>query len=435
MKNIIKILVAITFVLLSIFIVINYNHKYQNFIIEAETIDDYGTWYVNFDHEVEMDDIINSVKIIDDNGELKDIILSYSDELKKSIIIKPKEEYQVDEKYKLIIDDIYNKNNMKINKYITREFYVNMKPLEIEVLHPKIDEQYKITLIFNQEIKKDDKTTEAIKVVDSKGISLNIKISDDEESPNKLFIEILDKLIPKQEYTVKVKGQITTKHHNIMLNALEFKFPVPKIKLDESLGLGVYETDRKINDRNYEWYIDQGNTGEHSENNSGPAVAVMAAKWLNKDAEVSVNRARKIYYPDGDEWFSVTLKSFFDEYSIPAIVAEDIKSIDIKNQIDNDNIVIAYIDPKYIPYESNENSHINRYKIQEKKHYILIKGYRVVDDKLYYEIYDPYNFGSVYEDNELKGKDRYYYEVDLINSIKNSWDNIIIVSSDIDEDN
>ncbi|MCM1992325.1 Ig-like domain-containing protein [Oceanirhabdus seepicola] len=428
MKKIIKILAVITFVLLSIYVVINLNNKYQNFIIEAETMDDYGTWYVKFEYEVNLDNIRNSIKIIDENGKLKEITLGFSDESRQSIVIKPKEEYEINKKYKLIIDDIYNKNNIKINNYYSQEFNVNMKPLE--VLNPIIDEQYKIKLIFNQPIIKNDKIYEAIKVIDSKEKSLGIEIDYVNNSDKELSIKILDNLIPKEEYSIVVKGEIISVYDNIMLNGINQKFTVEKIKLDKSLGLGTYESDRKSIDTNYEWYIDQGNTGEYSENNSGPAVAVMAKKWLNKDLDISVKRSREIYYPGGDEWFLVTLIDFFNEFSVPASVSENVNKDDIKKQIDDDNIVIAYIDPKYIPYETDEDSHVNRYKLQVKKHYIIIKGYIVVDDKLYYEVYDPYNFGSVYKDGKPKGKDRFYYEEDLINSIKNTWDNIVIISSE-----
>jgi len=428
MKNTIKILAAITFVLLSIYIVINLNHKYQNFIIEAETIDDYGTWYIKFENEVNLDNIRSSIKIIDERGKLKEITLNFSDDSKQSIVIKPKEEYEINEKYKLIIDDIYNKNNIKINNFFTEEFNVNMKPLE--VINLITDDQYKINLIFNQPIDINERTKESIKVLNSKKTSLNINIVYANNSDKELLIEILDNLIPKEEYTIIVKGEIISKYDNIMLNGINEKFMVERIKLDESLGLGIYETDRKYIDRNYEWYIDQGNTGEHSENNSGPTVGIMAKKWLKKDSIIDVKRAREIYYPDGDEWFLVTLIDFFNEFSVSATVSENINNEDIKKQIDNENIVIAYIDPKYIPYESNEESHVNRFKIEEKKHYIIIKGYIVVDDKLYYEVYDPYNFGSMYKNDKAKGKDRFYYQEGLINSIKNTWNNIVIIPSE-----
>ncbi len=428
MKKLIKILAIIIIVLLSIYIGINFNDKYQNFIIESETIDDYGTWHIKFESKVNLDNIRDSIKLIDESGHQKEIYLSYSDDSENSIIIKPKEEYEINKKYKLTINDISVKNDIKINNYFSQEFNVNMKPLE--VLDLIIDGKYNINLIFNQPIIKNEKTSEAIKVINSKGISLNINIDYANNSDKELSVEIVDNLIPNEEYNLVVKGEIITKYDNIMLNGINKKFRVEKIKLDKSLGLGTYESDRKSIDRNYAWYIDQGNTGVYSENNSGPAVAVMAKKWANIELDIGINRAREIYYPDGSEWFLVTLIDFFNEFSIPAKVLENVNNQNIRKQIDDDNIVIAYIDPKYIPYESDEDSHVNNYKTQGKKHYIIIKGYIVVDDKLYYEVYDPYNFGSVYKDGTPKGKDRFYYQEDLIKSIKNTWNNIVIISSE-----
>ena len=35
------------------------------------------------------------------------------------------------------------------------------------------------------------------------------------------------------------------------------------------------------NDRNYNWYIDQGNTGWASNSNCGPSSSVMVEKWFH----------------------------------------------------------------------------------------------------------------------------------------------------------
>jgi hypothetical protein len=56
------------------------------------------------------------------------------------------------------------------------------------------------------------------------------------------------------------------------------------------------------NNRDYNWYVDQFNTGPFSNNNCGPSVAVMSLKWLNKDFKASVIKAREKYYPNGDWW-------------------------------------------------------------------------------------------------------------------------------------
>ncbi len=50
------------------------------------------------------------------------------------------------------------------------------------------------------------------------------------------------------------------------------------------------------NNREYDWFIDQGNTGEHSNSNCGPASVVMAMKWRDEDFEGTVEEAREKFF-------------------------------------------------------------------------------------------------------------------------------------------
>jgi hypothetical protein len=61
-------------------------------------------------------------------------------------------------------------------------------------------------------------------------------------------------------------------------------------------------------------------------------------------------------------------------------------------------------------------------------HFIVIKGYKVVDGNIFYEVYDPNSYGACYTDQTLKGKDRYYRSVDLDNATNTWWDYAIVIS-------
>ena len=57
-----------------------------------------------------------------------------------------------------------------------------------------------------------------------------------------------------------------------------------------------------------------------------------------------------------------------------------------------------------------------------------IKGYKIVDNEVYYQAYDPFSFGVKYKSDTLKGLDRYYRSEDLDSAVINWWNFAIIVS-------
>ena len=53
------------------------------------------------------------------------------------------------------------------------------------------------------------------------------------------------------------------------------------------------------------------------------------------------------------------------------------------------------------------------------QHFVIIKGYKVVDDKLYFEIYDPNSWDTRYIDGTPVGMDRYYLADELVEAAIN----------------
>lgn len=198
--------------------------------------------------------------------------------------------------------------------------------------------------------------------------------------------------------------------------------------LDSSWGLGENQTESISNNRSYDWYIDQGNTGSASNNNCGPSCAVMTMKWLSSNFAGTVEDARNIYPENGGWWKTNNISNFFDlngvnNYSINQTVNET----QLKKQIKQGNIAILCINTTYLPYNKNSEERVGRFYTYEGGHFIIVKGYRVVDGKTYFEVYDSNNFNKVYQNGQQKGKDRYYLSSDLINAASNWWNYSIII--------
>ena len=50
-------------------------------------------------------------------------------------------------------------------------------------------------------------------------------------------------------------------------------------------------------------------------------------------------------------------------------------------------------------------------------HYVIVKGYKIVDGIIWFEVYDPASHGLTYNDGSLMGIDRYYRSEDIIKAL------------------
>jgi len=84
-----------------------------------------------------------------------------------------------------------------------------------------------------------------------------------------------------------------------------------------------------------------------------------------------------------------------------------------------------------IRYESFGEHRINKFYQTNSSgwgHFIVVKGYKQVDEIFYFEIYDPFSLGQMYKDNTLKGKNRYYRSDDIYTATSIWWNYAIVVS-------
>ena len=182
--------------------------------------------------------------------------------------------------------------------------------------------------------------------------------------------------------------------------------------------------------RTYDWYIDQAHTGDHSMSNCGPTSVAMAAKWADEAFEGTPEKARDAFRPEGGWWYSddieESLKLFKVDYD--SILIEDINTL--RSIIDSGRIAIINNSMGYITRETDTTAHTNRFYDFDSGHYLILKGYALVDQYTYFEVYDPNNWDMTYEDGTPMGKDRYYEASVFMDSIENWYPYAIVINSE-----
>ena len=198
-----------------------------------------------------------------------------------------------------------------------------------------------------------------------------------------------------------------------------------------SWGLGRELKKEISNNVDYDWYLDQRNTGQHWELNCGPTTVTMAIKWYNKQFSESPEDARNTYITSKG-WNGDHITSYLKKYSVTnskiAIDSPD----SLINELEKGNIIILQLDMMHIPKSTNDEWHVDKFYRTSGNwsHFIILKGYKLVDKELFIEVYDPNSNGAKYKNNSFKGKDRYYRFTDLDKATKNWSDFAVIVSKD-----
>ena len=204
-----------------------------------------------------------------------------------------------------------------------------------------------------------------------------------------------------------------------------------------SWGLGGFQKSTVSNNKDYEWYIDQAYTGTSSFENCGPTSTTMAAKWSDSGFSYDTEYARSCYRPNGGWWYTSDIHSYLTDNGISHrfITLSDSPGEGtfqlLKEQIDDGKIAILCVDMYYITKESNTQVHVDKFYNTNTTgwgHFIVAKGYKIVDGQNFLEIYDPYGNSKTYSDNTPKGKNRYYRSEDIYKATSNWWNNAIIVS-------
>ncbi len=216
-------------------------------------------------------------------------------------------------------------------------------------------------------------------------------------------------------------------------NTITKNIVLPEYTKARRYGLGKNLTEEHSNNCDYDWYYDQNNTGYYSYENCGPTSVTMAIKWVNPDFEKTAEDARNTYKPTGGWWKTSDITNYLDIYSVNNKTIRLSDMSPVKSQIDDGNIVILCLDHYYIRNEEKGKWHVDKFYISSgigSGHFIVVKGYKVVDGETFYETYDPANGGRTYSDGTFKGLDRYYRSEDLNQAVQNWWKYAIIVSKE-----
>lgn len=195
-------------------------------------------------------------------------------------------------------------------------------------------------------------------------------------------------------------------------------------------GMGDEELGYYSCDRDYDWYIDQANTGPASQNNCGPSSAAMAALWYDKNLAVTAEDARDMYLNEGGWWYTNNIIDFLDHYSVPCDVYAFSDYMQIVDLIRDGNIIILCLTTASIRYNDDPSVRIDRFYGYADGHFLVVKGVRFVDATIYFEIYDPNNWHARYTDNSEKGKNRHYRQEDITEAVTIWWDYLIVVYPD-----
>jgi len=254
--------------------------------------------------------------------------------------------------------------------------------------------------------------SEIISIRNSKNKTANFKLPSLKESKT---IDL--------SYTVYDGQTYVTAHKDIQL---------PILTEIRSWGLGRELKKEISNNVDYDWYLDQGNTGLYSEDNCGPSTVTMALKWYNKQFSESPEDARNTYRLSGGWWYTDDITNYLKKFSVNHYILELNNSDTLINELEKGNIIILCLDMGYIPKSINDEWRVDRFYTTQAQagHFILLKGYKLVDNQLFFEVYDSNSFGAFYKDKSLKGRDRYYRFIDIDIATNNWWDYAIIVSKD-----
>ncbi|HVV54092.1 MAG TPA: C39 family peptidase [Mucilaginibacter sp.] len=209
-----------------------------------------------------------------------------------------------------------------------------------------------------------------------------------------------------------------------------------KVQSDlEEYGLGSILDSEKSLDKDYDFYFDQMDGSTYQAVNCGPTVTTMALKWADSTYALKPADARSTIPEDGGWWYTSDVSNYLNTYHISnAYVAFTNATADnvIVNSINNDNLVILCLDMYYDPFNPSLSQRTNKFYTTGNTgwgHFLLVKGYKKVDNKLYYDIYDPNSGGRRYAlGNTLKGQDRFYLNSGIIAATAVWWPYAIIVA-------
>lgn len=214
-------------------------------------------------------------------------------------------------------------------------------------------------------------------------------------------------------------------------------YTLKKSSVFEEFGMGKIQDRYESLNRPYSFYLDQYGTGTHQYINCGPAVVTMALRWSDPAFHLSVTDARNTLRPEGGWWYTTDIYTYLRQfgvtagyYPLPGSLSVAEYEAKIAEVIDNGYLAILCLDMYYVKENTVSPQRTNRFYAANSQgwgHFILVKGYRIIDGKMWLEIHDPYSIDNKYTDGQLKGDRRYYDPAEIKKATDVWWPYSMIV--------
>jgi hypothetical protein len=192
-------------------------------------------------------------------------------------------------------------------------------------------------------------------------------------------------------------------------------------------ALGAHQDSYVRADRPYDWYIDQADTGACSENNCGPSSATMAIKWYDSNFAGTAADARRTYPAGGGWWYTSDIINYLNLWSVPCTVSSFTGTQQLMQILSDGQLVILCINAAYLNRDDISEHRVGRFYSYASGHLLVVKGWRMVDTKVFFEVYDPNNWHATYPDQTPKGRNRHLPAAELAEAIAKWWNYLIVV--------
>ncbi len=192
-------------------------------------------------------------------------------------------------------------------------------------------------------------------------------------------------------------------------------------------GLGAPQTGYAHLDHAYEWYIDQADTGTYANNNCGPSSVTMAIKWHTQAFARTAADARNTYLRDGGWWYTSDIINYLNLYSVANTTSLFTGTNQLTGILNQGDLVILCISTAYLTPDYTAEHRVGRFYSFAGGHFLVVKGWRVANGGLFFEVYDPNNWHAAYADRTPKGRNRHLAANDLASAIANWWNYLIVV--------
>ena len=195
-------------------------------------------------------------------------------------------------------------------------------------------------------------------------------------------------------------------------------------------GLGATQGSYTHVDRPLEWYIDQALTGASSNANCGPSSVTMAIKWYDATFAHTAEEARNwsSSWRGTGWWYTTDIDSYLTLYGVPHVTSAFTGTNQLSSLLGEGKLIVLCISTAYLTQNANAEQRTGRFYSYASGHFLVVKGVRSTAGNMFFEVYDPNNWGALYADGTPKGRNRHLKASELAAAIQNWWNYLIVVT-------